>query len=139
MISIFLKKPDYARARPSTLLNDDEYYNYLYNKNHDLEVFYKCAVIGKRVSLFLGQVADYSPSERSDVLFYIVYGVVAQILNKTEIEFEDIKKLPLEQISIAAIKKANTYVKRKYKKAGGNGKIAKSSEFTEEIIKGILA
>ena len=31
LISVILRKPDYARARPSTLLTDDETYNALYN------------------------------------------------------------------------------------------------------------
>ena len=49
LITIFLKKPDYARARPSTLLNDEKTYNELYEKNNDLEVFYRVALLGKKI------------------------------------------------------------------------------------------
>lgn len=33
------KKPDYARARPSTILTDDDSYNKLYIENQDLMYF----------------------------------------------------------------------------------------------------
>lgn len=49
LITLFLQKPDFARARPSTLLTDDETYAKLYEDNKDLEVFYKCALIGKLI------------------------------------------------------------------------------------------
>ena len=50
MISIFLQKPDYARARPSTLLSNEDIYKKLYAQNIDIEVFYKAAYIGKKVT-----------------------------------------------------------------------------------------
>ena len=39
LITLFLQKPDFARARPSTLLTDDETYAKLYEDNKDLEGF----------------------------------------------------------------------------------------------------
>ena len=63
LISIFLKKPDYARARPSTLLNDENTYHELYEKNNDLEVFYRVAVLGKRVQKNIKCMTEYSPAE----------------------------------------------------------------------------
>ena len=46
LIALVLRKPDFARARPSTLLTDDATYEKLYEKNKDLEVFYKAAYLG---------------------------------------------------------------------------------------------
>ena len=43
LISIILRKPDFARARPSTLLTDDETYAFLYEENQNLEAYYKVA------------------------------------------------------------------------------------------------
>ncbi|MBE7089180.1 MAG: hypothetical protein E7362_00035 [Clostridiales bacterium] len=39
LISIILRKPDFARARPSTLLTDDETYAFLYEENQNLEAY----------------------------------------------------------------------------------------------------
>lgn len=60
----FLEKPDYARARPSTLLNDEKTYQELYEKNNDLEVFYRVALLGKRIQKNVKSVSDYSPAEK---------------------------------------------------------------------------
>ena len=49
LISIILRKPDFARARPSTLLTDDETYAFLYEKNQNLEAYYKAALLGKKI------------------------------------------------------------------------------------------
>lgn len=39
LISLILRKPDFARARPSTLLTDEETYKFLYEDNQDLEAY----------------------------------------------------------------------------------------------------
>ncbi len=48
MISLLLQKPDYARARPSTVIAQDETYKRLYIDNQDLDVFYNAAYLGKK-------------------------------------------------------------------------------------------
>lgn len=64
------KKPDYARARPSTILTDDDSYNKLYIENQDLDVFYRCAVLGKKVQKFKRTI-QYTSAEK--VIFYFTY------------------------------------------------------------------
>ena len=49
LISLVLRKPDFARARPSTLLTDEDTYKKLYGENQDLESYYKAARIGRKV------------------------------------------------------------------------------------------
>ena len=39
MITLFVKRPDHARARPSTLLNDDSIYEKLYKDDNNLEIY----------------------------------------------------------------------------------------------------
>ncbi len=135
LISIFLKNPDYARARPSTLLNDDEIYKKLYKEIQDLEVFYKCAVIGKRVQNNIRFSSEYSVAEKSDLLFYVLYGVVAGILKKIDITPADIKAFDLDSITESEINLIKSSIFSEYKLSGGNGRVAKNAEFTQKIIK----
>ena len=133
LITLFLKKPDYARARPSTLLTDETTYNQLYVDNQDLDVFYRCALLGKKVQSNLKRTSNYSTAEKSDVLFYLLYGVVAYKIGKNTIDSQDIKALEIEAITEEEI----SYVKDKiydvYKSNGGNGRVAKSSEFVLKV------
>ena len=99
LITIFLKKPDYARARPSTLLNDEKTYNELYEKNNNLEVFYRVALLGKKIQKNVRSGSDYSSAEKSDILYYVLYAVIADVLGKRNITPADIKNLDMDSVT----------------------------------------
>ena len=58
-------------------------------------MFYKTALLGKRVQEYLKKIVELSAAERSDILFYLLYGVVASALGKNKINFPDIKKIDI--------------------------------------------
>ena len=133
LISIVLRKPDFARARPSTLLTNEDTYRRLYGENKDLEVFYKAARIGQMVKNSLKVITDLSTAERSDVLFYLVYAVVANRLKKRNISFCDIKAFDIDALTQEDINHVKDLVYQRYKELGGNGRVAKSSNFVNEV------
>ena len=133
LITIFLKKPDYARARPSTLLNDEKTYNELYEKNNDLEVFYRVALLGKKIQKNVRSVSNYSPAEKSDILYYVLYAVIAAVLSKKNIIPSDITNLDLDSVTDNLIENIRNRVYEIYKQHGGNGRVAKSAEFIRYI------
>lgn len=135
LISIILRKPDFARARPSTLLTDDDTYALLYEENQNLGAYYNAAIIGKKIQKNLSLTAEMTPAERSDILFYLLYAVVAKILNKKEIDFGDLSNLDISAINDSSINVMKESVYTKYKELGGNGRVAKSSSFIDEIYK----
>lgn len=138
LITLFLQKPDFARARPSTLLTDDETYAKLYEDNKDLEVFYKCALIGKLIQRNLKIESGYTASERSDILFYLIYGVVADILQKKDISPKDIKEIEIEDITEDRIREVRDKIYVEYKKQGGNSHVAKSTMFINTVNKALM-
>lgn len=133
LITIFLKKPDYARARPSTLLNDEKTYNELYEKNNDLEVFYRVASLGKKNQKNVRSGSDYSSAEKSDILYYVLYAVIANVLGKKNITPADIKNLDMDSVTDTLIEDIRNRVYEIYKLHGGNGRVAKSAEFIQYI------
>ena len=124
LITLFLKKPDYARARPSTIL---------YIENQDLDVFYRCAVLGKKVQKNLKRTIQYTSAEKSDILFYLLYGVVANSIKKNNITIADIKHLDIDSITDDVISEVKDKIYNIYKENGGNGRVAKSSEFVNKV------
>lgn len=133
LITLFLKKPDYARARPSTILTDDDSYNKLYIENQDLDVFYRCAVLGKKVQKNLKRTIQYTSAEKSDILFYLLYGVVANSIKKNNITIADIKHLDIDSITDDVISEVKDKIYNIYKENGGNGRVTKSSEFVNKV------
>ena len=132
LISLILKKPDYARARPSTLLTDDTIYNRLYSGEQDLEVYYKAAMVGKKVKTILN-TSQLSRSAKNDILFYVIYAVMAKLLHKTELSFDDLLGFNLSLLDDNAVNDAINLVNDKYVEKGASGVIAKSSAFINDI------
>lgn len=133
LISIILRKPDFARARPSTLLTDDDTYTQLYEKEQQLEGYYKAALLGKKVQSALSLSTDMDSVEKNDILFYLLYAVVAKALNKKVINFSDLCNLDMGLITKETIDSLKVQICGKYKELGGNSRVAKSPTFINKI------
>lgn len=128
MISLILHRPDYARARPSTLLTKDETYEALYKSNQDLDVFFHTAKLGKTVELCLKRSQVYSQAQTNDILFYVLYYAVAKQIGKQNIGAEDIEHLYMASFTEEYILESAQNVFDEYERLGGNSKIAKGPE-----------
>ena len=122
-----------ARARPSTLLMDDETYNYLYNESLSLEVYYKAARIGKIVQKRLMSYTMLESSEKNDILFYIIYAVVAAALRKRQISFDDLAGFNVDEITDEKIDKLKAIIYNKYCELGRSSQVAKNPSFFNEV------
>ena len=114
-------------------MTDDETYHKLYEEDQDLEAYYRAAKIGRIIQNNLKLSTDMTPAEKSDVLFYLIYAVVAKITNKQELSFNDLKEFDLERLTTDVINECKVAVFNRYKELGGNGRVAKSSSFINEI------
>lgn len=133
LMSLLLQKPNYARARPSTLLSNDEYYKKLYVENTDLELYFRSASLGKKVERFIKLSSDYQQSEKSDILFYVIYCVICLRLHSAEIDARRFKEIDINDISDEEIGHATQVVSKIYHELGGNSKIAKGSSLLEKL------
>lgn len=134
MISLFLQKPNYARARPSTLLIKDETYDELYIKNQDLDVFYNSAKLGKMVEVCLKKSNVYTPAQKNDILFYVLYLSVAKSIGNANITFKEVKEIELNSYTDEYITQIAKIVFSEYEKMGGDGKAAKGSDLIDNLI-----
>ncbi len=137
LISLILKKPDYARARPSTLLADENIYKQLYGTNHELELYYKAAKIGKEVKAQLNKT-QLPSSAKNDILFYVMYVVMANLLRKKEIGIDDLLRFDLALLNETSIQEAIDFVNNCYIEQGSSGRVVKSKSFIEEIDKKLV-
>lgn len=133
MISVILHKPDFSRARPSTILADNDTYKFLYEDNQDLDAYFKIASLGRKIQLHLKKNANLKSTEVNDILFYLIYAVVAKTLNKKCICFADFKDFSIETITFEFIDELQSCIYEEYKKLGGNAQVAKSPSFIDDI------
>lgn len=133
LMSLILQKPNYARARPSTLLENQENYERLYLSHQNLSVFYNSAKLGKIVEKFVKGNCGFTTTEKTDILFYVLYWVVVQKTGKTDINIDDVRDLDLNYFGDDKINVAAQYVYCEYKQLGGNNQIAKSSTLIDSL------
>ena len=128
MISLLLHKPDYARARPSTLLTNDDTYRELYIDNQDLDVFYHAAKLGRMIDSYLKQSNLYTLAQINDLLFYVLYCSVVCKVGKTNLSAQDIKSLDMNSFSRDYLLDIARRTFSCYTEIGGTSKIAKGPE-----------
>lgn len=133
LMSLFLGKPNYARARPSTLLSNDTYYRQLYVDNTDLEIFYQSAKLGKKVERYIKGPNDYAQATKSDILFYVVYVVAALELKTKTISAVEFKAMDIDKIDEDKIGAVTQKVVELYRELGGNNRVAKGSDLLEQV------
>ncbi|SBW00312.1 UbiD family decarboxylase [uncultured Eubacteriales bacterium] len=134
LISLILQKPNYARARPSTVIAQDETYERLFIENQDLDVFYKSAYLGKKVEHCLKKSNEFTQAQKNDILFYVLLCVVAKKLETTNITPKAIKEINLEYLSDEDILDSAIQVFAEYDALGGDGKVAKGPELIDKIM-----
>lgn len=98
-----------------------------------MEAYYNAALLGKKIHKNLSLTQEMTHAERSDVLFYLLYAVAAKVISKKEITFSDLGRLDVENITEANINTIKEQIYKRYKELGGNGRVAKSSSFINEI------
>jgi hypothetical protein len=129
LISVLLQSPDSARARPSTLLTDDEIYKRLYPKNQGLDGYYNIAVIGRNVDNKIKSITNYQITQKSDIKFYVIYAVFVKVIRKEKISIRDAASANLSSFTEGLINDTINEVFSLHINLGGNDKIAKGPDF----------
>jgi hypothetical protein len=133
--SIALREPNNSRARPSTLIKNDEEYKRIFSKEYDVDIYAKGVQLQKKVE---NTLKAYSPvlttSEIGDLKFHVSMFIVADNLKKLTYSPNDIKSIDLILISSEKISKAIVIVKELYDSLGGTNKVAKSQDFVTAIF-----
>lgn len=131
LIAVLLGKPNYSRARPSTLLTNDEYYDYLYKSDIEISIYYFIVVWANQIKLYLKKCGLYDTTQQGDMLFYILYYSFAKEISSSKITVDDIKSMNMESLSEEKIVSYTEHIFELYQLQGGNSKVAKSSAIIE--------
>jgi hypothetical protein len=133
VMAITMQKPDFARARPSTLLEDDASYDKLYNRTNDVKSYYMAALIGKKIEKQLKSVNELNISDKNNVKFYIAY-VVAVLITKNKFPgFRALAEIEPDIITDDCIGRAFSFVCQIYQSMGSSDKVAKGQEMIKRI------
>lgn len=133
LMSVLMQKPDFARARPSTLLEDDSAYNDLYHKNNDLNTYFNVAYAGRFIELYLKEKRNFTTSEINDIKFYVLYAVFTQLCSNIYPNNRQVSIVDKELVSLQVVDMSIDLVFDLYKVQGGNDKVAKGTKLIEAL------
>lgn len=133
LMSVLLQSPDTARARPSTLLENDESYEKLFHESNSLNSYFVIASWGKNIELHLKESKKYSTSENSDIKFYVLYYLACTKTNSLYPSNKKIETLENLDLHVHDIDTAIDDCYHIYKELGGTDKVAKGSDYLEKV------
>lgn len=133
LMSITMHKPDTARARPSTLLEDDASYEKLYSTANNINAYYITELIGKKSEHYLKTKTDLSVSDKNNLRFYLAFVVSVIITNNKHPGFRALENIQPQSITEDIIKEAFDLVLERYNALGGGDKLAKGNILIKDI------
>jgi hypothetical protein len=145
VLSILLSKPDYARARPSTLINSGEDYQLIFNDRYPVNMYLNCVQLMRTVDHSLKNIAQFKELDRKDLTnlkFYVCMAAANLLMGKcTSVTVADIDKIDLTKNDKVkkAIDDAIEICLEVYNSMGATDKAAKSREMTEHVVAEIWA
>lgn len=132
LISIIMQSPDNARARPSTLLDSEKHYNILFSSNTPLNTYYVVVKWGKKIEEECRRIEGLTNTQALDIKFHILY--VSSVLICKNIR-PSAKQIGLvsEKTIDSVLKNAVEITKKEYLDLGGNNKVVKGPELTQQL------
>ncbi|ASK20213.1 AIPR family protein [Halomonas sp. N3-2A] len=134
LISTLMQKPDFARARPSTLLEDDESYEKLFHKNNELNAYYIVSLFGRRIEDNLKVAKKYTATEITDIKFYGLYVASCLMVNSLYPGSKKLAELNSNSLTGEIINYAIETTYDIYRALGGTDKIAKGPKLREALM-----
>jgi hypothetical protein len=136
IMAIVLQEPDYARARPSSLLKDDCDYSRVFNSNYPIDLYLKCILILKLVEDTLkNSTYNFSTTQIGDIKFHVTLYLVCRITKKAKPSHEEIVSINVDAIPKDDINTSIDDVFVLYDSLGGTNAVAKGKEMINELKK----
>lgn len=134
VMSIVLKQPDYARARPSTLMKKDEDYKRIFSSQYPIQLYLKCVEIMKRIEDFMRHYHGIPSDHINNVKFHVAMFSTLLLANTAKMNPKTLIKLDLSCLDDEFLGLCSNDVWTVYQKLGANDTVAKNNEFVQELI-----
>lgn len=135
VMAIVLQQPDQARARPSSLLKNDDDYERVFNESYPIELYYVCIEAMRRVESFLKSPnLGVRTEDRNNLRFYVAMCAVFGVGNSIKITPEEISKFDVTVLDEAAVQLSLHFVYPRYLALGGDDQVSKGPQLLRAIL-----
>ena len=136
IMSIYLQEPDYARARPSTLIKKDEDYKKIFNERLPISIYLKSVQIQKvtEAALKAWQQPVLSRAQIGDIKFHVAMYITCKVCGNKKPKEHEISVINSSTIEQSIIEEAIENVYIIYDALGGDNLVAKGRDFVKETL-----
>lgn len=136
VMAVMLERPDAARARPTTILQDEDTYKEMFEPETDLNIYKVCAQLYFVVDTYFKQERKMLQSVYRNNLRYHLMMTLTWRLNKSR----PVHRAALGALKVSTLKKADiademAQLRKIFDKAGATDKTAKDAAFTDAVRK----
>lgn len=139
VITLLLQRPHDARARPTTLMKNENDYASIFSEdetNHPLELYRVAAEGLLRVEeYFKKKTPKIDRKYTNNLKFHTLLVTTWNLLGSKSVPVAGIAKLKPSAYTDQAIEKAANWVIKEFDAAGGDDSVAKGDAFTEQLVK----
>lgn len=136
VMGVLQQKPDYARARPSTIIKNNTDYEGIFNNSLPIELYYKLIQTHQTVEIALKnhKSPKLTRPQIGDIKFHVTMYLVCRLTNKLKPKAQEIADINLEEMTDELIIESidNSFIV--YDAMGGNNGVAKGKEFVQEVL-----
>jgi hypothetical protein len=133
VMAIALRRPDSARARPSSLLKTDDQYAKVFSDKHPLELYLVCARTVRRVDEFLNAQEWLDRKDLTNVRYYVAMLVAMTATGVPQPKIGQISAIQVDKIDDAQLKGLLDEVLKTYRELGASDQVAKGPELSKEL------
>lgn len=139
VLAVALQEPDNARARPSSLLKNDNDHARIFNPQHPLDLFLKCCLLVRKVEGFLkNHSPELDANTRNNLRFYIAMDAAVNHCKVPKPCFDHLAALDPNQFTPEVLEISLKRVKRIYERLGADDQVAKGAVLLQRLKSGFL-
>lgn len=134
VMSVLIRRPDTARARPSSLLKRDQDYKQVYNDSYPIKIYYNCIEIVRRTEDYLKQfVTDLSAKDRNNLRYYVAMHLAASACGRSNPNVNEVAGIDPSKITDADVGASLSVIRNVYTNLGATDQVAKGPRLLAEI------
>ena len=134
VMAIALRQPNQARARPSSLLKDDDDYCRVFNLEYPINLYYVCAEGMRKIESCLKLPSlNVELKNRNNIKFYVAMHAIAGVGSSMQAP-EKIAEFNVSSLDEVTVKRSLNFIMPKYVALGGNDQVSKGTGLLEVIL-----
>ena len=136
VLAAALGRPADARARPSSVLNNDQEYEKVFNEKYPITVYPKAALLLRQCETYLANDKALSRKDRNNLRFFLVRRALILAASKLNPGVQDLADISEKSFTKELFDRAFGEVLENYLGLGGSDQVAKGADF-EAIVNGL--